>query len=168
MTTENNQSLRERLAERLNALMFRYKHLDTQAKLAAASGVAQTTIGRILRCHTSATIDNIEAIAQAFGVDVTELFGVQERDRGFLGFDPSQVSSLPDHEKSRISSFIDYTLREYAMQNPSRLSFNNRIPAAPETVAASVRAASRPLQQGNSQHAQKQKGKGKPRKSRAA
>ena len=155
MTTDPNQSLRERLAERLNALMFRYKHLDTQAKLAAASGVAQTTVGRILRCDTSATLDNIEAIANAFGIDVTELFARPEQSNS-LSLALDQAVRLPEPERLRISSFIDYTLREYAMNNPARLTFQAHQSAKPELEAAAARAASRPIE-GKSRNAGKER-----------
>lgn len=42
--------------------------LDTQVKLAKRSGIAQSSVGRILRGEVAATLDNIEAIATAFGV----------------------------------------------------------------------------------------------------
>src|SRR5260364_265519 len=51
--------------------------LNTQIKVAKKSGIGQTTVGRILRNESSATADNIEAIACAFGLSVGELLSTQ-------------------------------------------------------------------------------------------
>lgn len=42
--------------------------LDTQAKVAAAAGVSQSTVGRVLAADVHAHLDVVEAIAKAFGV----------------------------------------------------------------------------------------------------
>lgn len=63
------------VGKRLAALMDRSPALGTQQKLAARTGIGQTTIGRIRRGEVNATADNIKRIADAFGVAVSYLYG---------------------------------------------------------------------------------------------
>src|SRR5260364_277907 len=65
------------LATNLARLMAERPDLNTQIKVAKKSGIGQTTVGRILRNEVSATADNIEAIACAFGLSVGELLSTQ-------------------------------------------------------------------------------------------
>lgn len=59
-------------ADRLTLLMGRTPHLDTLKKVAAKSGVGYGTVQRVSRAEASVTIDNIEAIAAAFGLTLDE------------------------------------------------------------------------------------------------
>jgi transcriptional regulator with XRE-family HTH domain len=65
--------LRQVLAKRLRELMEKTPGLDTQVKVSLAAGVAQTTISRILKCQVAATLDNVEAIADAYGISTSDL-----------------------------------------------------------------------------------------------
>src|SRR5260363_178275 len=69
------------LATNLARLMAERPDLNTQIKVAKKSGIGQTTVGRILRNEVSATADNIEAIACAFGLSVGELLSTQTNVR---------------------------------------------------------------------------------------
>lgn len=60
--------LKRTFGTRVRALMALRADLDTQMKLAARSGVGQSTIARILASDTAATLDSLEAIAGAFGL----------------------------------------------------------------------------------------------------
>lgn len=53
--------------------------LNSQPALAKRTGVAQSTIGRILRAEVNPTGDNLRKIAGAFGVDVGTLYWQTER-----------------------------------------------------------------------------------------
>jgi transcriptional regulator with XRE-family HTH domain len=70
---KDKMKLRQVLAKRLRELMDKTPSLDTQVKVSAAAGVAQTTISRILKCQVAATLDNVESIADAFGIRIPEL-----------------------------------------------------------------------------------------------
>jgi SOS-response transcriptional repressor LexA len=59
------------------------EHLKSQTALAKQSGVAQSTIGRILRREVDPQVANIERIAEAFGMSLAELAEVG------LGGEPS-------------------------------------------------------------------------------
>lgn len=59
--------LRNQIASRLKTLMESNSSLSTQSKLEKKSGVAQATIGRILRSETDTRVDTLLSIAEAFG-----------------------------------------------------------------------------------------------------
>jgi SOS-response transcriptional repressor LexA len=60
-----NMTLRKLISERLKTAMDQSGTIRTQSELEKKSGVAQATIGRILRCETDARVDTIHALAQA-------------------------------------------------------------------------------------------------------
>jgi len=63
------RSSRDVIARNLSNLMEVTPHLNSQPKVAARSGLGQTSIGRILRKEAGATIDSLDLIARAFGVE---------------------------------------------------------------------------------------------------
>lgn len=66
------------VGRQLTKLMEGHSLLNTQQKLAAKTGIGQTTIGRIRRGEVNATADNIKAIADAFNVPVSYLYDEPE------------------------------------------------------------------------------------------
>lgn len=66
-------TLSEAVATRIDELLDEKKL--TQYRLAQLSGLAQTTIADIRKMRNKGTnIQNINAIAQGFGIDIAELF----------------------------------------------------------------------------------------------
>ncbi|WP_321814603.1 XRE family transcriptional regulator [Paraburkholderia sp. J69-2] len=63
------------VGKQLSSLMESVPSLGTQQKLAAKTGIGQTTIGRIRRGEVNATLDNLKRIAEAFNVPVSYLYG---------------------------------------------------------------------------------------------
>ena len=63
---------RELLAKRIKEL--RLEKGWSQEDLAAASGLHRTYIGTVERAEQSITVDNIDKLAIALGVSVSELF----------------------------------------------------------------------------------------------
>lgn len=63
------------------ALMERKPELGSQPLLAKRTGIAQSTVGRILRGESNATSHNLKAIAEAFGIEVDLLYADPQ---GFL------------------------------------------------------------------------------------
>jgi len=59
--------------ENLRKLMHADRQLNSQPRLAAASKVAQTSVGRILRGQQSPTLDMVHKIAAAFGLEPWQL-----------------------------------------------------------------------------------------------
>ena len=60
-------------ARALTMVMAASKDLKTQTALAKKSGVAQSTIGRILRGEVNPQSGNLERIARAFGMSLAQL-----------------------------------------------------------------------------------------------
>lgn len=102
-------NLRKMIAMRLRELMDASIDMQTQEAVAKRSGMAQTTIGRILKQQVAATIDNIESIARAFNVDASQLIA---GDKGTSALDEwqKQIENLPPSERDRIIQFIRFTI----------------------------------------------------------
>ncbi len=92
--------------------------LDTQMKVSDKSGVGQTTIGRILNCKVSATVDILHAIAKAFGRQPGELLMSDSDNR--VKYDMARYAKLPDYEKVRIEAFINHVLSDYDKLTPAK------------------------------------------------
>ena len=67
---------RNLLAQKLR--MLRMTHGWSQERLAAASGLHRTYISLIERSACNISLDNLEKIADAFGVTLPELFGIPD------------------------------------------------------------------------------------------
>ena len=59
--------------DNLRRLMEADRQLQSQPRLAAASRVAQTSIGRILRGEQSPTLDVVHKLAHAFGLEAWQM-----------------------------------------------------------------------------------------------
>jgi len=66
---------RELLAQKLRWL--RFTHHWSQEELAHASGLHRTYISAIERARCNVSLDNIEKLALAFGLHVSELFRIE-------------------------------------------------------------------------------------------
>src|SRR5258708_6716274 len=103
--------IRKQLSDNLKIWMRDRPDLDTQMKIAHASGVGQTTIGRIINCTVSATVDSLESIAAAFGRQPGELLLGDSDTR--VKYDMKRYARLPDYEKIRVEAFINHVLSDY-------------------------------------------------------
>lgn len=56
-------------------LIDQHPHIKTQTGLAAATGIAQSTIGRIIRGESMPSADYAQRIASALGADVRTIYG---------------------------------------------------------------------------------------------
>lgn len=95
------------VASNLQRWMESNRALSSQQKVAEAAGVSQATINRLLRNEASITLDSLAAIAGAFGRRPYELI-VPPGDTGMIKYDHSRYALLPDSEKSKIESFIEF------------------------------------------------------------
>jgi transcriptional regulator with XRE-family HTH domain len=68
-----DQPAADNLAANLRALMAALPRLSTQAKVAEAAQIDQSTVGRILNVKHSPRLEQIEAIARATGVQPWQL-----------------------------------------------------------------------------------------------
>lgn len=67
------------VGKNIAALMDAHVALGSQPALAKRTGIAQSTIGRILRGESNATGENLRKIADAFSVDVGTLYYTADR-----------------------------------------------------------------------------------------
>lgn len=133
-------NLRDALSRNLAALMEKTPALDTQIKVANRSGVAQSTIGRILRRETAATLDNIEAIAKAFGVESRVLLSHSNDSSAHPGI---ILDDLNQDEFELVKQYVDF-LRYQRIGGGHSLSVMGT--TAPDTQHAQIlRANMRPI-----------------------
>jgi SOS-response transcriptional repressor LexA len=83
------------VGERLTELMASVPSLSTQQKIAARTGIGQSTIGRIRRGEVNATLDNVKRIATAFNVQISYLYGETD-ERGSMQVDIASKNEMRD------------------------------------------------------------------------
>lgn len=103
------------IARRLKEWMEARVDLDTQMKVSVAAGVSQTTVSRILLARTGVTIDNLEAVAAAFGREPWELI-LPPGTAGVVHALQSNrnILKLPQDAQERIAAFVDFTAQQAA------------------------------------------------------
>ncbi|CAN7643380.1 helix-turn-helix domain-containing protein [Paraburkholderia terricola] len=111
--TSVSPAIRKHVAENLKNWMRADPNLDTQVKVSKASGVAQTTVSRILLGTTPATADILDAIAKAFRRDPGDLLTNNSATK--VQYDLTKFARLPDYEKVRIEAFIKHVLTEHEL-----------------------------------------------------
>jgi phage repressor protein C with HTH and peptisase S24 domain len=90
----------------LTRLMADHPILNTQSALASASGVGQTTIGRIMRSEVNPTADILRKLAKSLGVDTAVFFSGTEAEvnmRPILTWE--HEDDLPEGEFALIRRF---------------------------------------------------------------
>ena len=90
---KKNKSL-EIIAGNLRALMASTPAINNQSKLSKKSGVAQATIGRILRMETSPSSETLDLLADACKVDVQAFFVPFDQKESGFSVAEDQVSYL--------------------------------------------------------------------------
>lgn len=95
--------------------MSESRDLSTQGKLSRACGVAQVTISRLLNNEVSVSISTLETIASAFGRHGYELL-IHPHDPASIKYDRSRYASLPDTDKEKIESYIDFVITQNQKQ----------------------------------------------------
>jgi transcriptional regulator with XRE-family HTH domain len=143
-----NTYLRLTLADNIAALMEKTPALDTQVKLARRSGIAQSSVGRILRGDVSATIDNIEAIATAFGVSISTLLKSHSNSQldvdDFVGDLPQLLNGLKPGDVDEVRLFIQFIQAKREAAQVGGISHISRIPTD-DKRARIVGAMNRPI-----------------------
>ena len=101
------------MAQRLRALMDATPALDTQMKISARSGIAQSTVGRILRGDVAVTLDNVEALAKAFNVSACELLRINNGTRELERL----TAAMPSPEVAKIEAYARFIHAQYTGQH---------------------------------------------------
>jgi hypothetical protein len=108
------------LAENLNWLMTSFPALHSTEMLEAKSGVGRSTIARIRQSESSATIDTVESLAKAFGLNASDLL----KDRMAINPDiqkqivnsrilaiAAKLGSLSDEKIKAVESLLDIVVQ---------------------------------------------------------
>ena len=98
-------------AHNLERWMRESDNLSSQGKLFKASGVAQSSINRMLNNEVSVSIATLEALAAAFGRHGYELL-VHPRDPANIRYDRKKYAELPESEKDKIESYINFVISQ--------------------------------------------------------
>lgn len=85
--------------------------IKSQAQLSVKSGLGQSTINRIIKNETSATVDSLEAVANALGRKPYELL-MSPQDDDILHYDHKKFAELPWNEKEKIQDFIEFVIQK--------------------------------------------------------
>jgi transcriptional regulator with XRE-family HTH domain len=102
------------VANNIETFMKKSPLLDNQSKLSRKSGVAQATIGRILRQETSATIETIDLLAEAFGVEAYCLLSSPEEVEKITATLPDNASEFVDIYSDGIGNLPEIELVKLA------------------------------------------------------
>ncbi|MEG8135587.1 helix-turn-helix transcriptional regulator [Escherichia marmotae] len=100
----------------LKRWMSESEDLTTQGKLQRASGISQNTVSRMLNNEVSVSISTLEAIASAFGRRGYELL-MHPQDQSSIKYDRARYESLPESEKDKIESYIEFVLTQNDKNN---------------------------------------------------
>jgi len=132
------KSAKATLAQRLRELMDTRPDLDTQAKVAARTHLSQSTVARILSQQQAASVDSLEAIAHAFGLQPYELLMPEPQDATLA----RGLDRLSPADKQRILSYIEIVVGVPLWQtSPAQLTAEFANEVSPGLLAASQRAA---------------------------
>lgn len=99
------------IARNLREWMDNSDKLNTQSKLQKASQVSQSTIQRVLSSDVDPTVGVINSIAGAFGRHGYELM-MPASDQRQIVYDRSAYAALPEEERAKIRSFIEFVISQ--------------------------------------------------------
>ncbi|MEX3915992.1 helix-turn-helix domain-containing protein [Paraburkholderia sp. BR10872] len=117
MSRQNTKAI---LAKNLRRLMDHSEILDTQIKVAQRAGIAQSTVGRLLRGEVYAQLSQVEALAEAFKVDVAALLDENvDHARGITPEWEQTYTHLSEEEKKQVSDFVAFLAARHQHEAPS-------------------------------------------------
>ncbi|MEH2922389.1 transcriptional regulator [Samsonia erythrinae] len=98
-------------AKNLRAWMNHNPPMRNQARISRASGVAASTVGRFLDAETSISINNLYAIASAFGRRGYELL-ISPDDPEIINYDKRGYAKLSKEDKAAVEQFIEFMINK--------------------------------------------------------
>ena len=104
-------SSKETLSRRLKELMAKRPDLDSQSKISRRTGLAQSTVGRLIHQVNAADIDVVDLLADAFGVTASELLSGEVKNI-YLA---SLLRQLNVQESNELILFIEFLLKKRNM-----------------------------------------------------
>lgn len=103
-------SLRKIFAAKLTGLMEESFSLDTQVKVSKAADISQSSVGRFLKGSVSPTLDNLEAIANVFGVPPSFLVQGPSELVNTNSID-YRIKNLPPVDRRKVIEYVDLILQ---------------------------------------------------------
>lgn len=131
-------NLNKHLINRLKSLMAKERILDTQKRVAIASGVSQSSINRILNGTQSATLDMVSSLAHAFRVRPDRYFFLESDEVELLNC----FNSLDTNERRRCLNLLNNVV-EAKKAGAVDFLLSDSLPDALKAVA--MHEASKPL-----------------------
>lgn len=98
------------LADNISTFMLT-DGVKSQTQLSVKSGLGQSTINRIVKNETSATVDSVDSIAKALGRKAYELL-IPSNDTDVIKYDQKRYAALSPAEKEQIQDFIEFIINK--------------------------------------------------------
>lgn len=130
--------IRQVLADNFNAIRSASRSLSSLPLIAKAGGPANGTLGRILKMENGATIDTLEALAHAFGVQAWQLLlpGLKAAPNGtnhptlvnvpgwpFSTVAQDRYDALSDEDKGFVQARFLAAIEEREAAKPAKRNF---------------------------------------------
>jgi len=139
---------RNALANQVRALMAKHPALDTQAKVAEAAHITQSTVWRVLKAEVGASVDVVDSLAKAFNVEPVALMA-DPADAPFIQL----WGQMNAEDRYRVMSFMEVTIRSRPSNMGSPVQdWTNPQDTGPATKRASAKAGARPLRDATTQN----------------
>lgn len=104
-------TVEKQAAATLNAWMRRHPDMTSEKKVADAAGVGAATVNRIMKAEVSTTIGVLSSLARAFGHEAYEMI-LPIGAPGIIEYDHGTYAALPQEEKNKITSFINFVFEQ--------------------------------------------------------
>lgn len=140
--------LREVLAANVRYYMRELPHVDKQVKLSKRSGIAQSSVNRVLAAQVDAQLSVVEALAKGIGIPASQL--LTERDEAELpaALDPRKLVLLSAEDQRKLGAFAEFLLTQAAIppaETEETAAFDRTYAASQEDREGAKRVAGRPL-----------------------
>lgn len=124
-----------------------HDNLNTQAKLAARAGIAQRTVGRMLKNEADPQLGHCEAVAEALGVSLIDLLTDPDSAVSGLHYDRNAAARLTQESREKIESYIRFIIATEAptSSGENELNVSQTLPATQAQEDTVKRVARRSL-----------------------
>lgn len=143
MKTE--KPMRTVLAEKARLWMSRVPEANTQAKLAARSGMSQSSIHRVVMETTEPLLETAHKLSRAFGVSLARFLDDEDREDVGLPFDMADYARLPAEGKQQIKEFAEFVMAKHRLANEHLPTHEANIAATDDDAAIVSKVARRNL-----------------------
>lgn len=133
MKTE--KPMRTVLAEKARLWMSRVPDASTQAKLAAKSGMSQSSIHRVVMETTEPLLETAHKLSRAFGVSLARFLDEDDQEDIGLPFDMADYARLPVEGKQQIKEFAEFVIAKHRLANEHLLAHEARVAGTDDDAA---------------------------------